>query len=278
MLDMTVNAEVAKVLGALDGALSSGDIDRAVSLFQTDCYWRDLVTFTWNIRTMEGHDQIRDMLTAQLGTVSGAAEVLEENPLPWVLLVSPEEAGDAGRLDRRVDLLLQELLGLEAVASAQYDRKWLERLARLLELGGAVALVLTILFGLAVTVVVANTIRLDVAARADVHLRHPARLLVPGPAQRDHVVPDVDARAFQRRPPERFAADVDPPAGAREDRQSRRDAGDPEPVRPALHQVLPAARLRRRHEGQPATLRLLHQGQGTLGRPDGLTQQERRRA
>ena len=167
MLDMTVNAEVAKVLGALDGALSSGDIDRAVSLFQTDCYWRDLVTFTWNIRTMEGHDQIRDMLTAQLGTVSGAAEVLEENPLPWVLLVSPEEAGDAGRLDRRVDLLLQELLGLEAVASAQYDRKWLERLARLLELGGAVALVLTILFGLAVTVVVANTIRLDVAARAD---------------------------------------------------------------------------------------------------------------
>ncbi|MEN2991870.1 NAD(P)/FAD-dependent oxidoreductase [Tistrella sp. BH-R2-4] len=69
MLDMTVNAEVAKVLGALDGALSSGDIDRAVSLFQTDCYWRDLVTFTWNIRTMEGRDQIRDMLTAQLGTV-----------------------------------------------------------------------------------------------------------------------------------------------------------------------------------------------------------------
>ncbi|MEN2980914.1 NAD(P)/FAD-dependent oxidoreductase [Tistrella bauzanensis] len=69
MLDMTVNAEVVKVLGALDGALSSGDIDRAVSLFQTDCYWRDLVTFTWNIRTMEGRDQIRDMLTAQLGTV-----------------------------------------------------------------------------------------------------------------------------------------------------------------------------------------------------------------
>ncbi|GGB60421.1 FAD-dependent oxidoreductase [Tistrella bauzanensis] len=69
MLDMTVNAEVAKVLGALDGALSSSDIDRAVSLFQTDCYWRDLVTFTWNIRTMEGRDQIRDMLTSQLGTV-----------------------------------------------------------------------------------------------------------------------------------------------------------------------------------------------------------------
>ncbi len=66
MLDKAPNGKVSEVLGALDAALSAGDVDRAVALFQTDCYWRDLVTFTWNIRTMEGKDQIRDMLKAQL--------------------------------------------------------------------------------------------------------------------------------------------------------------------------------------------------------------------
>lgn len=66
MLDKAPNGKVSEVLGALDAALTAGDVDRAVNLFQTDCYWRDLVTFTWNIRTMEGRDQIRDMLKAQL--------------------------------------------------------------------------------------------------------------------------------------------------------------------------------------------------------------------
>jgi putative flavoprotein involved in K+ transport len=31
---------------ALDKALSAGEAERAVDLFQADCYWRDLVTFT----------------------------------------------------------------------------------------------------------------------------------------------------------------------------------------------------------------------------------------
>ncbi|MGN6551438.1 MAG: NAD(P)/FAD-dependent oxidoreductase [Pararhizobium sp.] len=66
MLDKTPNGIAAHVLAKLDGALAAGDIDGAVALFQEDCYWRDLVTFTWNIRTMEGRDAVRDMLVAQL--------------------------------------------------------------------------------------------------------------------------------------------------------------------------------------------------------------------
>ena len=31
-------------------------------MFAEECYWRDLVAFTWNIKTMEGRDQVRDML------------------------------------------------------------------------------------------------------------------------------------------------------------------------------------------------------------------------
>ncbi len=66
MLDKAPNGRVSDLLGALDKALSAGDVERAVELFQTDCYWRDLVTFTWNIKTMEGKDQVRAMLQARL--------------------------------------------------------------------------------------------------------------------------------------------------------------------------------------------------------------------
>ena len=49
-----------------DQALSSGNIDAALALCVDEPYWRDLVTFTWNIKTSEGKDQIRAMLQATL--------------------------------------------------------------------------------------------------------------------------------------------------------------------------------------------------------------------
>ena len=53
----------------LDAALTAGDAAGAANLFQEDSYWRDLVSFTWNIKTMEGHDAIQEMLEARLGDV-----------------------------------------------------------------------------------------------------------------------------------------------------------------------------------------------------------------
>lgn len=69
MLEDSPNTRVDAVLAKLGKALESGDINAAVNLFQTDCYWRDLATFTWNLKTLEGHDQIRDMLTTQLAGI-----------------------------------------------------------------------------------------------------------------------------------------------------------------------------------------------------------------
>jgi putative flavoprotein involved in K+ transport len=66
MLDKAPNGKVSDLLSALERALSADDVARAVDLFQTECYWRDLVAFTWNIKTMEGKDQISGMLHAQL--------------------------------------------------------------------------------------------------------------------------------------------------------------------------------------------------------------------
>ena len=62
MLDKAPNGKVSDLLKTLDKALSAGELEHAVDLFQADCYWRDLVTFTWNIKTMEGKEQVRDML------------------------------------------------------------------------------------------------------------------------------------------------------------------------------------------------------------------------
>ena len=78
MLDVTPEARVSNVLAKLDKALAAGKVDAAVNLFQDDCYWRDLVAFTWNIKTVEGKEAIRAMLNAQLGAAKPSAFALDE--------------------------------------------------------------------------------------------------------------------------------------------------------------------------------------------------------
>ncbi len=56
-------------IGEFETALKSRDIGAVLNLFDDDCYWRDLVSFTWNIKTCEGKNQIADMLRAQLDDV-----------------------------------------------------------------------------------------------------------------------------------------------------------------------------------------------------------------
>ena len=73
MLDKAPNKRVADFLEVFGKALSAGDVEKAVSQFQDDCYWRDLVAFTWNIRTMEGKDQVRDMLKSATGADQAVA-------------------------------------------------------------------------------------------------------------------------------------------------------------------------------------------------------------
>ncbi|EGL65873.1 flavin-containing monooxygenase [Agrobacterium sp. ATCC 31749] len=69
MLDVSPATKIDTVLLKLGNALEAGDIDAAVNLFQADCYWRDLVTFTWNLKTLEGREQIHDMLASQLAAI-----------------------------------------------------------------------------------------------------------------------------------------------------------------------------------------------------------------
>jgi putative flavoprotein involved in K+ transport len=56
--------EVDQWLSRFDEALTSCDTQAVADLFLDDSYWRDLVAFTWNIKTVEGPAQIKDMLDA----------------------------------------------------------------------------------------------------------------------------------------------------------------------------------------------------------------------
>ncbi len=64
-------------LADFSSALARQDVDAAVALFGADSYWRDLIAFTWNIRTQEGPEAIRAMLKARLAEVQPTAFAID---------------------------------------------------------------------------------------------------------------------------------------------------------------------------------------------------------
>ena len=65
-------------LSDFDEALSARDVERAAGMFATDCFWRDLVAFTWNITTVEGRDGVAGLLRATLdGTAPSGSRTTE---------------------------------------------------------------------------------------------------------------------------------------------------------------------------------------------------------
>lgn len=77
---MTANEATASAsawLKTLGAALATPDIAAATALFGAECYWRDLVSLTWNIRTVEGRDGIAAMLAATLPQARPSAFAIE---------------------------------------------------------------------------------------------------------------------------------------------------------------------------------------------------------
>ena len=69
----TVDAPTARVqqwLTDFERALTARDTAAAAELFATDCFWRDLVSFTWNLLTVEGREGVRGLLDATLESTS----------------------------------------------------------------------------------------------------------------------------------------------------------------------------------------------------------------
>ncbi len=64
--ELTPQQRVEAWLADFEAALAVRDVDRATGMFAVDGFWRDLVAFTWNLKTLEGRDQIGAMLGARL--------------------------------------------------------------------------------------------------------------------------------------------------------------------------------------------------------------------
>ncbi len=93
-----------------------------------------------------------------------ALDALDHNPLPPVLIVQPA----AGSVDpNAIEQLLHELRRHGDVESAQLDLAWVKRLYQLLQLARRGVWILAVLLGLAVILIMGNTIRLAVLNRRD---------------------------------------------------------------------------------------------------------------
>ncbi|MEN1941328.1 permease-like cell division protein FtsX [Luteimonas sp. MJ246] len=129
----TAPARVAELVAELDGRADVGVVEH---------------------RTPEqGLDELRER-----SGLDEAIDLLGENPLPHVLVVTP--AGDEA-------LLADSLRTLPESELVQHDAGWRERLDNWLRFGGRVAWVLAALLGLGALLVVGNTVRLDIQSRRD---------------------------------------------------------------------------------------------------------------
>ena len=79
MLDTTPAGRTQTFLNDFGAALEAGDIAAVKEMFVEDCYWRDLVSFTWNLKTMEGLDAVGAMLESQLAATKPSGWQLDEN-------------------------------------------------------------------------------------------------------------------------------------------------------------------------------------------------------
>ena len=98
----------------------------------------------------------------QMSDLAGALDLLEGNPLPWVVVVSP-------RADAATDpaALAAALQAQDGVDSVQYDAAWRARLDAWLALGRRAVGLLALLLAAGAVLVVGNTVRLDLATRRD---------------------------------------------------------------------------------------------------------------
>ena len=125
MFGVTIRAVTPRDwLRKFGAALERGDIDAAAGLFQPECFWRDLVAFTWNIKTCEGRAEIKAMLAATLAATRpsnfvaksdewftfetklgrGIGHLRLRNKHAWTLLTTLQEL--KGFEERRDDLIV----------------------------------------------------------------------------------------------------------------------------------------------------------------------------
>lgn len=114
----------------------------------------------------QAHYISRELALQEFRSYSGFGEALDlikDNPLPAAIVLTP----DAAQPQARIQALLKDLAALPEVERAQLDEKWVQRLYAIIELVQRGVLLVAGSLALAVVIVVANTVRLDIENRRE---------------------------------------------------------------------------------------------------------------
>ncbi len=138
--------------------MQPGGETQAAEQVAADLRARDSIDTVMIISADEAMDDFRS--ASGLGE---ALDTLEENPLPYTLVVRPKEAASVSELQS----IGEELSARPEVDMVKIDTEWVERLNAILDLLRRVVLMGSILLIMAVIIIVGNTIRLDIQSRRD---------------------------------------------------------------------------------------------------------------
>lgn len=114
------------------------------------------------VRLVKADDALKEF--RQLSGFGQALDALTENPLPHALVIEPaiEATSPAG-----IEELQAELTKLPEVDSVKLDAAWVKRLYTILDAIRRAIVVVGLLLAAGVTLVIGNTIRLDIQNRRD---------------------------------------------------------------------------------------------------------------
>ena len=68
--DISAKATAKTWLSDFEAALASGDAARIAALFAHECHWRDILAFTWNLRTTSGAAAIAERMLPALARMA----------------------------------------------------------------------------------------------------------------------------------------------------------------------------------------------------------------
>lgn len=156
------------ILGNIERLGGSWQRAAQISLYlKLDSSVRDGEALREQIKTLPGVADAeyvsREQALGEFQQQSGLGEALRElpeNPLPGVVVVTPNEVDKPA-----LEALRQRLAELPHVELAQLDLVWVERLAAILKLGDRFVFGLTVLLVSALLLVIGNTIRLHIENR-----------------------------------------------------------------------------------------------------------------
>jgi putative flavoprotein involved in K+ transport len=95
MSDSTIHAPDRSELDAVgvvtdwlkrfQAAIETGDVGQVLDQFAEDCWWRDLLLLTWDLRTMHGPDEVKSLVSDRLGEVGFSDFALDTSMPPRVV-------------------------------------------------------------------------------------------------------------------------------------------------------------------------------------------------